>query len=166
MKKILIVSAAMLAWHAAATNVSDALLTLSLMPQLLVFLGFVAIGLGILSSGYALSTSLQAYVGCDKGRRALAFIPAILPGSQGLYSFFISLLMLENVAAMPLQVALAGIMCGLPCMLSALGQAKTAAACIKAINHGEMGGWQACFLTLLIELYALLGLAAALRVMV
>jgi len=109
----------------------------------LLFIAFTAISLGILSSGYALSISLSAYAAVGKENKTAAFIPAIMPGSQGLYSFAISFLMLQSVTETPIRVALAGVVCGLPCLFSAIGQAITAASCIKSINNGQMDSGQA-----------------------
>ncbi len=148
-----------------ASTMSDSLLNLSTAQQIMLFLGFIAIGIGILSSGWALSISLGAYAACAKEHRAQAFIPAVMPGSQGIYSFAISFLMIQNMASMPLQTAFAGVICGLPCLYSAIGQAKTAAACIKAINNGQMDQGQALLATGVPELYALSGLAGAFLVM-
>lgn len=139
--------------------------------KVLLMLGFVFIGAGILSSGYALSISLSAYAACDKDRRGAAFIPAVMPGSQGLYSFAIGFLMIGNYQAgwgdpqVSFKVAMAGILCGLPCLFSAIGQAKTAAACIKSINNGQMDQGQALLATGVPELYALVGLAGGFLVM-
>lgn len=137
----------------------------------MLMIGFAFIGIGILSSGYALSISLSAYAACDKDRRGAAFIPAVMPGSQGLYSFAIGFLMIGTYQAgwgdpqVSFKVALAGILCGLPCLFSALGQAKTAAACIKSINNGQMDQGQALLATGVPELYALVGLAGGFLVM-
>ncbi len=139
--------------------------------RVMLFASFVVIGIGMLSSGYALSISLSAYAACDKDRRGAAFIPAVMPGSQGLYSFAIGFLMIGNVKGafadpvMMFKVTLAGIICGLPCLFSALGQAKTAAACIKSINNGQMDQGQALLATGVPELYALVGLAGGFLVM-
>lgn len=139
--------------------------------RVMLFTSFIAIGVGMLSSGYALAISLGAYAACDKDRRGAAFIPAVMPGSQGLYSFAIGFLMIGNVQksfgdpAMMFKVTLAGIICGLPCLFSALGQAKTAAACIKSINNGQMDQGQALLATGVPELYALVGLAGGFLVM-
>lgn len=166
MKKILLLTAALLAENLLARSNAEALVALGTAQQVMLFLGFFAIGVGILSSGYALSISLGAYAACDREHRSLAFIPAVMPGSQGIYSFAISFLMIQNMAEMPLQVAFAGVICGLPCMFSAIGQAKTAASCIKAISNGEMDQGQALLATGVPELYALSGLAGAFLVMV
>lgn len=139
--------------------------------KLILMLGFAVIGVGILSSGYALSISLSAYAACDKDRRSSAFIPAVMPGSQGLYSFAIGFLMINNYQAgwgdpaMTFKVAMAGLLCGLPCLFSAIGQARTAAACIKSINNGQMNQGQALLATGVPELYALVGLAGGFLVM-
>ena len=135
--------------------------------QVMLFLSFVVIGVGILSSGYALSISLSAYAACEQDRRGAAFIPAVMAGSQGLYSFAISFLMIQNLATDidPVRIALAGVICGLPCLFSSIGQARTAAACIKSINNGQMETGQALLATGIPELYALTGLAAAFLVM-
>jgi len=133
--------------------------------KLLLWLSFATIASGIFSSGYALQISLSAYAACDRERRASAFIPAVMPGSQGLYSFAIGFLMIQNASSgwgnpqAMFKVGLAGLLCGLPCLLSAIGQAKTAAACIKAINNGQMDQGQALLATGVPELYALIGLA-------
>lgn len=139
--------------------------------KLILMLGFALIGVGILSSGYALSISLSAYAACDKERRNSAFIPAVMPGSQGLYSFAIGFLMIGAYQAgwgdpqVTFKVAMAGILCGLPCLFSSIGQARTAAACIKSINNGQMNQGQALLATGVPELYALVGLAAGFLVM-
>jgi F0F1-type ATP synthase membrane subunit c/vacuolar-type H+-ATPase subunit K len=131
--------------------------------QAMLFLSFIAIGVGILSSGYALSISLSAYAACERDTRGSAFIPAVMAGSQGLYSFAIAFLMIQglNGGTDPVKVALAGVICGLPCLFSSIGQAKTAAACIKSINNGQMEQGQALLATGIPELYALTGLAGA-----
>jgi len=90
-----------------------------------------------------------------------AFVPAIMPGSQGLYSFVINFMMIQALADKPVQVIFAGIVCGLPCLYSAIGQAKTAAACIKSINNEQMNLGEALIATAIPELYALTGLAGA-----
>lgn len=154
------------ATSALAVSVSEKLHSLDSPQQVMLFLGFSAIGVGLLSSGYALAISLSAYAACDKEHRAAAFVPSVMPGSQGIYSFAISFLMIQNMVEMPLQVAFAGVICGLPCLYSALGQAKTAAACIKAISNGQMTQGQALLATGVPELYALCGLAGAFLVMV
>lgn len=139
--------------------------------KFILLLGFATIGVGIMSSGYALAISLSAYAACDKDRRGAAFIPAVMPGSQGLYSFAIGFLMINTYQAswgdpaVAFKVALAGFLCGLPCMFSAIGQARTAAACIKSINNGQMDQGQALLATGVPELYALVGLAAGFLVM-
>jgi F0F1-type ATP synthase membrane subunit c/vacuolar-type H+-ATPase subunit K len=166
MKKLILCAVLMLAGQGFAASTSDMLLNLDAITQITLFLGFLAIGIGILSSGYALSISLGAYAACNKEQRPNAFIPAVMPGSQGIYSFAISFLMIQNVATMPLQVAFAGAICGLPCLFSALGQAKTAASCIKSISNGHMDQGQALLVTGVPELYALAGLAGAFLVMV
>lgn len=165
MKKLVLLSL-LLASSAYADHVSDALIAFSTAQQVMLFFGFIAIAVGILSSGWALAISLGAYAGCAKEYRAAAFIPAVMPGSQGIYSFAISFLMIQNMATMPLQTAFAGVICGLPCLYSAIGQAKTAAACIKAISNGQMDQGQALLATGVPELYALSGLAGAFLVMI
>jgi len=149
----------------AQNTTAEALGAMAPFQQVLVLLGFIAIGVGILSSGYALSISLSAYAACEPETRAKAFIPAVMPGSQGLYAFAISFLMIQNMVAQPLQVALAGFVCGFPCLMSSVGQARTAAACIKSINNDQMDQGQALLATGVPELYALIGLAAAFLVM-
>jgi F0F1-type ATP synthase membrane subunit c/vacuolar-type H+-ATPase subunit K len=144
---------------------TESLLALGAAQQFILFFGFAAIAVGMMSSGWALAISLSAYAGCAKEHRGTAFIPAVMPGSQGLYSFAISFLMVQNMASMPLQTAFAGVICGFPCLYSAIGQAKTAAACIKAISNGQMDQGQALLATGVPELYALTGLAGAFLVM-
>ncbi len=164
MKKLIVISL-FCASTSFAMNVAETLLDFSTAPQIMLVLGFAAIGVGIASSGWALAISLGAYAGCVKERRSAAFIPAVMPGSQGLYSFAISFLMIQNMATMPLQTAFAGVICGLPCLYSAIGQAKTAASCIKAVSNDQMDQGQALLATGVPELYALAGLAGAFLVM-
>jgi F0F1-type ATP synthase membrane subunit c/vacuolar-type H+-ATPase subunit K len=165
MKKVVPVST-LIALPLLAINPDSTILGLDSAHQIMLFLGFLSIAIGILSSGYALSISLGAYAACEKEYRNQAFIPAVMPGSQGIYSFAISFLMIQNMTTMPFQVALAGVICGLPCLYSAIGQAKTAACCIKAISNGQMDQGQALLATGVPELYALSGLAGAFLVMV
>lgn len=164
MKRILTVTSFLaLSLHA---HEASGLLAMNATEKAMLFLGFLAIGIGILSSGYALSISLGAYAACKKEERAHAFIPSVMPGSQGIYSFAICFLMIQNMSSMPIKTAIAGIICGLPCLFSALGQAKTAACCIKSISNKEMDQGQALLATGVPELYALCGLAAAFLVMI
>jgi len=148
-----------------ATDLHLTLAKFDTWQNILLLISFVTISIGMLSSGYMLSISLSAYAACEKTARGAAFVPAVMPGSQGLYSFAIAFMMLENLGTKPMQVALAGIICGLPCLYSAYGQAKTAAACIKSISNGHMDLGQALLATGVPELYALTGLAAAFLVM-
>lgn len=161
MKKIIVIM--LLSLPLWAMN-SKAMLNLDACSQIILCLGFLSIAIGILSSGYALSISLGAYAACEKKYRNIALMPALMPGSKGIYSFAISLLMIENMHA-PLQSFLAGVICGLPCLYSAIGQAKTAACCIKAINNGHMGK-EALIVTAIIEIYALFGLILACLIMI
>jgi len=158
---LLLITLATFSLPLLAQNNNNILADLTTAHQIMLFVSFAIISVGILSSGYALSISLGAYAACDKENRGTAFIPAVMPGSQGLYSFAISFLMIQNMANKPLQVAFAGLICGLPCFFSAIGQAKTAAACIKSINNGQMDQGQALLATGVPELYALTGLAGA-----
>ncbi len=150
---------------AQESSTAQVLAALSTAQQVMLFVSFIAIGIGILSSGYALSISLGAYAACEREVRGTAFVPAVMPGSQGLYAFAIAFLMIRNMAEMPFQTALAGVICGLPCLMSSIGQARTAASCIKSINNGQMDQGQALLATGVPELYALTGLAGAFLVM-
>lgn len=166
MKKITTLTILFLSYTVIIANNSNIEINnLTNIQQILLFLSFSAISIGMLSSGYALSISLSAYAACEKENRTAAFIPAVMPGSQGLYSFAISFLMIQNMIDKPLLTAIAGVVCGLPCLYSAIGQAKTAASCIKSINEGQMDQGQALLATGVPELYALTGLAGAFLVM-
>lgn len=151
----------------ASAQTATPLVELSGMLQLMLFASFIVISVGILSSGFALSISLSAYAAAEPTARQSAFIPAVMPGSQGLYSFAIMFLMIQamNDGKDVVKIALAGVICGLPCLFSAIGQARTAAACIKSINNGQMTQGQALLATGIPELYALTGLAGAFLVM-
>lgn len=166
-KSILILASFLLPAQALAQGGAVAPSALPTSQQVMLFLSFIAISVGILSSGFALSISLSAYAACERDTRGSAFIPAVMAGSQGLYSFAIAFLMIQgmNAGTDPVKVSLAGVICGLPCLFSALGQAKTAAACIKSINNGQMEQGQALLATGIPELYALTGLAGAFLVM-
>ena len=138
---------------------------------ILLMLSFIGIAVGMASSGIALSISMSAYAACDGDRRGQAFVPAVMAGSQGLYSFAIAFLMIQGLPgawtepAGLFKITAAGALCGIPCLLSSVGQAKTAAACIKSINQGTMSTGQALLAAGLPELYALIGLAAGYLVM-
>ncbi|MBI2571949.1 MAG: hypothetical protein HYV63_33480 [Candidatus Schekmanbacteria bacterium] len=157
--KLLPLLLVVVATPAYAEGAASGVTALSPMHQIMLFISFMVIGSGILSSGYTLAISLGAYAACEREARGAAFIPALMPGSQGLYSFAISFLMMQNMTEKPFQVALAGVLCGLPCLMSAFGQARVAAACIKSINNGQMDSGQALLATGVPELYALTGLA-------
>jgi len=165
--KILILLVTLLAPATAFAQTATPLTELSATLQIMLFLAFLVIATGILSSGYALSISLSAYAATEPAARQSAFIPAVMPGSQGLYSFAISFLMIGALSSGTdtVKVCLAGVICGLPCLFSAIGQARTAAACIKSINNGQMTQGQALLATGIPELYALTGLAGAFLVM-
>ncbi len=145
---------------------SESLLALNGAQQIMLFIGFIAIACGIVGAGFALNVSLGAYAGCNKEHRSAAFIPAVMPAAQAVYSFAISFLMMQNMARIPLQAAVAGVICGLPCLCTAIGQGKTAATCIKAIAEGQMNHGQALIATGATELCALAGFAGGFLVMV
>ncbi len=138
---------------------------------ILLMLSFIGIAVGMASSGIALSISMSAYAACDAERRGSAFIPAVMAGSQGLYAFAIAFLMIQalpgawGTPADLFKVTAAGALCGIPCFLSSIGQARTAAACIKSINQGTMDTGQALLAAGVPELYALVGLAAGYLIM-
>jgi F0F1-type ATP synthase membrane subunit c/vacuolar-type H+-ATPase subunit K len=138
---------------------------------ILLMISFISIGAGIASSGIALSISMSAYAACDAERRGAAFIPAVMAGSQGLYSFAIAFLMIQALpdaweqSSTLFKISAAGPLCGIPCLLSALGQAKTAAACIKSINQGTMTTGGSLLAAGMPEFYALVGLGAGFLVM-
>jgi F0F1-type ATP synthase membrane subunit c/vacuolar-type H+-ATPase subunit K len=144
-----------------ANTLQSSFLNMSGAIQVMIVISFIAISLGIMSSGYALSISLGAYAACEEKNRSKAFVPAVLPSSQGLYSFVIFFMMMQQVSEKPIQVIFAGFLCGIPCLFSAIGQAKTAAACIKSINNEQMNIGNAVIATGMPELYALTGLSGA-----
>jgi F0F1-type ATP synthase membrane subunit c/vacuolar-type H+-ATPase subunit K len=165
MKKNFFIFLSILSLPLYADSTHETLASLHPSSMYLIVMSFIIISVGMLSSGYALAISLSAYAACEEKNRQAAFIPAVMPGSQGLYSFAIAFMMIQELETKPLQVVLAGIICGLPCLLSAIGQAKTAAACIKSINNEQMDLGQALIATGLPEMYALTGLAAAFLVL-
>jgi F0F1-type ATP synthase membrane subunit c/vacuolar-type H+-ATPase subunit K len=144
-----------------ADTMQESLIKMDMFIQIMLILSFITISLGMLSSAYALSISLEAYAACEEKNRNKAFVPAVLPSSQGLYSFVICFMMMQQVATKPMQVIFAGFICGFPCFFSAIGQARTAAACIKSINNEEMNVGNAVIATGMPELYALTGLSGA-----
>jgi len=144
-----------------ANTMQESLMQMNIFIQTMLIISFITISLGMLGSAYALSISLSAYAACDEKNRNKAFVPAVLPSSQGLYSFVICFMMMQQVSEKPLQVIFAGFICGLPCFFSAVGQAKTAAACIKSINNEQMNTGNAVIATGMPELYALTGLSGA-----
>jgi len=164
MKKFIFVSSFIFTMSAFAAPYDYA--SMAIEQQLMLFIGFLSISIGMFSSAYALTISLSAYAACDKVHKSSCFIPAVMPGSQGIYSFAIAFLMIQNMSIIPFQVGFAGMLCGLPCFFSAIGQAKTAAACIKSINNGSMDQGQALLATGVPELYALTGLAGGFLMMV
>jgi V/A-type H+-transporting ATPase subunit K len=144
-----------------AETVQESLIKMDLYVKTMLIISFITISLGMLGSAYALSISLGAYAACEDKNRSKAFVPAVLPSSQGLYSFVILFMMIKQVTETPMQVIFAGLICGLPCFFSAVAQARTAAACIKSINNEQMNVGNAVIATGMPELYALTGLAGA-----
>jgi len=144
-----------------ASSLTESFSNNTVVIQMLLVFSFIVISIGVLSSGYALATSLGAYAACEAKNKKAAFVPSIMPGSQGLYSFVISFMMTQALSEKPIQVIFAGIICGLPCLYSAIGQANTAAACIKSINNEQMTMGEALIATAIPELSALTGLAGA-----
>lgn len=166
-RNILVLLIVLLVPATALADNGTALAEMGSVLQLILFTSYIVIAIGILSSGFALSISLSAYAAAEPAARQAAFIPAVMPGSQGLYSFAIMFLMIQamNDGKDVVKIALAGVICGLPCLFSAIGQARTAAACIKSINNGQMTQGQALLATGIPELYALTGLAGAFLIM-
>lgn len=144
-----------------ANTLQNSFLKIDTTIQIMLLMSFITISSGILSSGYALSISLGAYAACEEKNRSKAFVPAVLPSSQGLYSFVICFMMIQQISEKPIQVIFAGFLCGLPCLFSAIAQANTAAACIKSINNEQMNIGTAVIATGMPELYALTGLSGA-----
>jgi len=144
-----------------AESMQVSLMKMNMFTHIMLIISFIVISLGMLSSAYALSISLEAYAACEEKNRNKAFVPAVLPSSQGLYSFVICFMMMQNITNKPMQVIFAGFICGLPCIVSAIGQARTAAACIKSINNEQMNVGNAVIATGMPELYALTGLSGA-----
>jgi hypothetical protein len=57
-----------------ADNLQDSLLSMNVSVHIMLYISFIIISLGMLSSAYALTTSLTAYAACEEKNRNVAFI--------------------------------------------------------------------------------------------
>ena len=119
-----------------------------------------AIGLAI--AGQSLLGALKKNPGCF----GAAFIPFVMPSTQGLYGFvgFIMYNGMVNSSITVFQGAVvlgAGIGMGLACLISAIQQGKICASGIAAIGGGHNLSSTTLILGAFPEFYAILSLVAA-----
>lgn len=130
--------------------------------QFLAYLGIGLLGLGLAGSAIGLSLGGSAVTGMSDERRNQGLVVSVLPGTQGLYSFAVGFLCLQELIVDEprfLVVFASGVVTGLSCLFSGWFQGLVCAAGIKSINQDRMKQGQALLLAVLPEFYAILGFA-------
>ncbi len=135
----------------------------------LAFFGIGMLGLGLAGSAIGLAIAGSAVAGMREEKRGIGIAVSVLPGTQGIYSFVVGIILLglvgKKFAAIPpeifLKVFAAGTVTGLSCLFSGWFQGVVCAAGIKAINQEKMGAGPAFLLAVLPEFYAILGFVLA-----
>ncbi len=128
----------------------------------LAYLGLGLLGLGLSGSAIGLSISGSAVAGMREDKRNQGIAVSVLPGTQGLYSFAVGFLCMQEMAAADpnyLVVFASGMITGLACLFSGWYQGIVCAAGIKSINQDKMGMGQAFLLAVFPEFYAILSFA-------
>lgn len=135
--------------------------------------GLGAIGLAIcmilcgLGSAFGLykTGSAAAGVMAEDGKKfSKIFILALLPATQGIYGFVLSVMKISALPAAGSALAEgwvlfgATLLLGLTGMASAMLQGKTAASCIYAVGKNSEGSGKYVLFPAMIEFYAILAL--------
>jgi len=136
----------------------------------LAFFGMGMLGLGLSGSAIGLAISGSAVAGVREEKRASALIVSVLPGTQGIYSFTVGIILIgkfkvANFAAIPPEVFLKAfavtMATGIACLVSGWWQGVVCASGIKAINQDKMSVGNALLLAVLPEFYAILAFSTA-----
>jgi len=135
----------------------------------LAFFGLGMLGLGLSGSAIGLAIAGSAVAGMREEKRGLGLAVSVLPGTQGLYSFVVGILLVGGLkgefAKIPpeafLKVFAAGTVTGLACLFSGWFQGVVCAAGIRSINQEKMGVGTAFLLAVLPEFYAILSFVLA-----
>lgn len=130
----------------------------------LAFLGMGMLGLGLSGSAIGLAIAGSAVAGVREEKRASALIVSVLPGTQGIYSFTVGILLMGKFkgafAAIPpetfLKAFAVATVTGIACLVSGWWQGVVCASGIKAINQDKMSVGNALLLAVLPEFYAIL----------
>ncbi len=128
--------------------------------QILAYLGFAALGLGLAGSAVGLAIAGSAAAGMREEKRREGIAVSVLPGTQGLYSFAVGFLCLGALdQERYLTIFACGVLTGIACLMSGWWQGVVCAAGIKSINQDRIGTAQAMLLAVFPEFYAILALA-------
>jgi V/A-type H+/Na+-transporting ATPase subunit K len=139
------------------------------MNHFLAFFGLGMLGLGLSGSAIGLAIAGSAVAGMREEKRGLGLAVSVLPGTQGLYSFVVGILLVKSIdgkfSEIPpeafLKVFAAGTVTGLACLFSGWFQGVVCAAGIKSVNQDKMGVGTAFLLAVLPEFYAILAFVLA-----
>jgi V/A-type H+-transporting ATPase subunit K len=135
----------------------------------LAFAGLGMLGLGLSGSAIGLSIAGSAVAGMREEKRGMGLLVSVLPGTQGLYSFVVGILLFgrmkgEFASIEPevfLKIFAAGTATGIACLFSGWWQGVVCAAGIRSINQEKMGVGIAMLLAVLPEFYAILSFVFA-----
>jgi V/A-type H+-transporting ATPase subunit K len=132
------------------------------------FAAYLGLGLlmlmGLSGSAIGLAIAGSAVAGVREEKRAQALAVSLLPGTQGLYSFAVGFLCLQNLGGESpekwfLTVLACGICTGGACLFSGWYQGVVCAAGIKSMNQDRLAMGQALLLAVIVEFYAILSFA-------
>ena len=121
-------------------------------------------GVGSAIGLYKAGSAASAVIGEDAKKFSKVFILAVLPATQGIYGFLLSVM---KISALPVAGAVASegwklfgaaVALGATGLASALLQGKTAASCICAIGKNGQGSGKYVLFPAMIEFYAILAL--------
>ena len=123
----------------------------------------ICCGIGSAIGLYKAGTAASAAIAEDEKKFASVFVLAVLPATQGLYGFVITIIGLGSVAAgMDVNAGLAVLGSVLPMAIvglaSAILQGKTEASAICAIAKNENAGVKMMLFPAMVETYAILSL--------
>jgi len=128
--------------------------------EVLAYVGLASLGFGLAGSAIGLAIAGSAVTGMNEENRAGGLAVAMLPGTQGLYTFAVGFLCLDALAAENyLTVFACTVMTSFACLMSGWFQGTVCAAGIRNINHGRIGVGPTLLLAVFPEFYAILALA-------
>ncbi len=128
--------------------------------EILAYVGLASLGVGLAGSAVGLAIAGSAVTGMNEEHRSSGLAVAMLPGTQGLYTFAVGFLCLDALEAEAyLTVFACTVMTSFACLMSGWWQGVICAAGIRSINQGRIGAGPTLLLAVLPEFYAILALA-------